>query len=107
MTVSELIPTIQGLSHADKLLLLQILVQELLKAEGIAANLPDPITQIPEALQSGAEASPLTLADRQAFLKQPLAERRRLLAEQAEAMQHHYAQNPDWQELMAGDIVEY
>jgi hypothetical protein len=49
----------------------------------------------------------LTLQERYAFLKLPLAERRRILAEQAEAMQAHYQQNPEWKELMAGDIVEY
>lgn len=50
---------------------------------------------------------PLTLAERQAFLQQPIAERRRVLAEQAAAIQNHYEQNTDWQDLMAGDIVEY
>ena len=51
----------------------------------------------------------LSLAQRRAYLKLPLAERRRRLAEQAERMVEHYAQEPErieretWQ---GGDIVE-
>ncbi len=50
---------------------------------------------------------PLSLSDRRAFLKLPMEERRRLLTEQAEAMAEHYQQNTEWQELQAGDIIEY
>jgi hypothetical protein len=51
----------------------------------------------------------LTLAERRAFMKLPLAERRQLLAEQAELMVKHYESEPEagerklWQ---GGDIVE-
>lgn len=51
----------------------------------------------------------LTLAERRAFMKLPLAERRRQLAEQAELMVRYYESPPEtverepWQ---AGDIVE-
>jgi hypothetical protein len=31
----------------------------------------------------------------------------RILAEQAEAMELHYQQNTEWQELEAGDLIEY
>ncbi|MEK6304072.1 MAG: hypothetical protein AABO41_25565 [Acidobacteriota bacterium] len=53
---------------------------------------------------------PLTLADRLAFMKLPLEERRRILAEQAEAMIAHYEleENRRERELwQGGDIVEY
>jgi hypothetical protein len=51
----------------------------------------------------------LTLAQRRAYMKLPLAERRQQLAEQAEAMVKHYESQPEtegrelWQ---GGDIVE-
>ena len=49
----------------------------------------------------------LTSTDRQAFLRLSLEERRRILAERAEAMKEHYEQDPEWKEFLAGDIVEY
>lgn len=51
----------------------------------------------------------LSLAQRRAYLRLPLAERRRKLAEQAERMAEHYEQDSErieretWQ---GGDIVE-
>ena len=51
----------------------------------------------------------ITLAERRAYMKLPLAERRRQLSEQAERMALHYESEPeaaereDWQ---GGDIVE-
>lgn len=51
----------------------------------------------------------LSLSQRRAYMRLPLAERRRRLAEQAERMVEHYAQEPErieretWQ---GGDIVE-
>lgn len=53
------------------------------------------------------ETQALTLSQRQAFLKLPLEERRRILAEQAEAMVAHYEQNPEGRELQGGDIFKY
>lgn len=67
MTVPELIPTIQRLSHTEKLLLLQVLVQELLNTEGAVQP------TVPESAGVGAV----------------------------------YKQTSDWQDLMAGDIIEY
>lgn len=52
---------------------------------------------------------PLSLAQRLAFMKLPIEERRRILSEQAERMAALYEQEPgvtdrlDWQ---GGDIVE-
>lgn len=45
--------------------------------------------------------------NRREFMKLPLEERRRILAEQAEQMLLHYQQNKDWQELEIGDLVDY
>jgi hypothetical protein len=49
----------------------------------------------------------ISISERNAFLKLPLEERRRILAEQAQAMTIHYQQDTDWQELQAGDLIEY
>ncbi len=54
--------------------------------------------------------APLTLADRLAFMKLPIEERRRILAEQAEAMIAEYdlEENRREREIwQGGDIVEY
>jgi hypothetical protein len=39
-----------------------------------------------------------TKVDRRAFLRLPIAERRQILAQQAEAMVEHYQQDLTWQE---------
>ncbi len=64
---------------------------------------------IPEATvpESPAEEQTLTLEERQDFLKLPMSERRRILETQAEAMLAHYQQDSEWQELMAGDMIDY
>jgi hypothetical protein len=50
----------------------------------------------------------ISLDQRRAFLKLPLAERRRILAQQADQIAEHYevgqAEREHWQ---GGDIVEY
>lgn len=62
-------------------------------------------------LEEKVKTAPLlTLADRIAFTKLPIEERRRILAEQAEAMVAHYEleENRRERELwQGGDIVEY
>lgn len=62
-----------------------------------------------EKTQSNTTAAqqPLSLSDRYAFLKLPLEERRRILAQQAEAIAEHYQQDSEWKELQAGDFIEY
>jgi len=45
--------------------------------------------------------------DRRSFLKLPLAERRKILAVQAEQLAPFYEQNSDWKEWLEGDLVEY
>jgi hypothetical protein len=48
----------------------------------------------------------LTLADRRAFLRQPLSQRQLILAQQAQQMVEHYQTSTEWRELMAGDIID-
>lgn len=50
---------------------------------------------------------PRTLIERRAFLKLPKDERRRRLAEQAEAIRSHYERDTEWKELEAGDFLDY
>ena len=50
----------------------------------------------------------LSLVKRRAFMKLPLSERRRLMAEQAQQLAAHYEQDTAWREIESGaDIVEY
>jgi hypothetical protein len=51
---------------------------------------------------SPGEPAPLSLQDRRAFLKLPLAERRRLMAKQAEQMIAHYEKDSEWREFLEG-----
>lgn len=54
------------------------------------------------------ESAPVrALIERRAFLKLPLEERRRILAEQAEQMVAYYEQDAERREWEGGDIVEY
>jgi hypothetical protein len=48
----------------------------------------------------------LTLEDRRAFLRKPLAQRRLILAQQAQQMVEQYQTSTEWRELMAGDIID-
>lgn len=53
---------------------------------------------------------PMTLAERRAFMKLPLAERRRQLAAQADLIAAHYEaklETAERQEWQGGDLVEY
>lgn len=56
---------------------------------------------------SATEEQSLSLEQRLAFLKLPMAERKRMLENQAEAMFEHYQQDSEWRELMSGDIIDY
>lgn len=70
----------------------------------------EPITELKvEQMQlPSSEASPsLSLAQRRAFMRLTLEQRRRLLAQQAEQMWQHYQKNTEWQELQTGDLVDY
>lgn len=72
------------------------------ESKGISVNeaIVHLIEQLPDATVN-------TLEQRKAFLRLPIAERHRILAEQANAIAFHYEQDTEWKELQAGDIVEY
>jgi len=53
--------------------------------------------------ESGAQ---LPLVHRRAFMKLPLQERHRILAEQADRMADHYKQDAEIQGLWGGDFVD-
>jgi len=53
------------------------------------------------------EEESISLSDRRAFMQLPLAERRRILAKQAEAMIEHYEQETEWRQFQEGDTIEY
>jgi hypothetical protein len=44
--------------------------------------------------------------DRRNSLRQPLAQRKSILAKQAQQMLPHYQFSAEWRELMAGDIID-
>ena len=44
---------------------------------------------------------------RREFMQLPLDERRRILEKQAEVMLQHYQEDREWQELEAGDLIDY
>lgn len=49
----------------------------------------------------------LSLEQRRAFLRLPSEERDRILQTQAETLINHYQTDTEWQELQAGDLIEY
>ncbi|MEC4895268.1 MAG: DUF2283 domain-containing protein [Oscillatoria sp. PMC 1051.18] len=49
----------------------------------------------------------ISLEQRKDFLKLPLEEHRRILAQQATDMVTHYQQNVEWKEFLLGDIIDY
>ncbi len=49
---------------------------------------------------------PLGLAQRRAFMRLPMQERRRILAEQADRMAGHYEQDEEVRDLGGGDFVD-
>lgn len=80
------------------------LLQTVLRAfsEGLLAK-----DEAERMLGSSVETDqPLTLVERRAFMRLPLEERRRRLAEQAARMEEHYARDREWEELEAGDLVD-
>ena len=52
-------------------------------------------------------SSQLTVSQRRDFLKLPIAERRRILAQQAVELSDHYQKDTEWREWSVGDIIEY
>jgi hypothetical protein len=68
------------------------------------------ISYLQTQMRSGnlPQTQPLVSLDqRRAFLKLPLGERHRILQAQAETLITHYQTDTEWQELQAGDLIEY
>ena len=53
---------------------------------------------------AGAAQTQAGMEHRRAFLKLPLAERRRILAAQAELLERHYAEHAEWRELAGAEL---
>jgi hypothetical protein len=70
------------------------------------SNLTDLSEQVDELTMFETMQSTSQTVDRRAFMKLPIAERRRILTEQAEAMAEHYEQDPEWREWVNFDIGE-
>lgn len=51
---------------------------------------------VPETTTDSVESRDFSLEERLAFLKLPIAERRRILESQADTMLAHYQQNSEW-----------
>jgi hypothetical protein len=49
---------------------------------------------------------PVSLVERRAFMKLPLADRRKIMARQAKEMAGHYEKDKSWKDLEMGDIVD-
>lgn len=49
----------------------------------------------------------MSLVERRALMKLPLAERRRILAEQAARAAADCERDPEWRELQGGDLIEH
>ena len=93
---------VTGLS-SDQIAMLEEIVAAL-KAASQTNNYQGKVTL--DRLEETPQPS-LTLEQRRAFLQLTLEERRRLLAQQAENMVEYYQENTEWQEFLAGDIIEY
>jgi len=67
-----------------------------------------PIDEKPVTLTQSSEIYPEVnnITDARVLMKLPIEERRRILAEQAEAMLLHYQQNKEWQELQTWDLID-
>jgi predicted DNA-binding antitoxin AbrB/MazE fold protein len=84
----------------------KIEIQNLNLTEGQTVEVVIIISESNTSISSENNQSP-SLEERQTFLKLPLSHRRRILETQAETMLSHYQQDSEWQELMAGDIIDY
>ncbi len=50
---------------------------------------------------------PVTVIQRRAFLKLPVAKRRQILAKQAQRIAKHYDKDTEWRDFQGGELVEY
>ncbi len=75
------------------------------------SQLLEPLDQCQTQIQSDTQVleipSVAQYPSRREFIKLPIEERRRILAEQAEVMLSHYQDDREWQELQTGDLIDY
>ncbi|MCY7384695.1 MAG: hypothetical protein LH628_19355 [Microcoleus sp. CAN_BIN18] len=75
------------------------------------SQLLEPLYQCQTQIQSDTQVleipSVAQYPSRREFIKLPIEERRRILAEQAEVMLSHYQEDREWQELQTGDLIDY
>ena len=75
------------------------------------SQLLEPLDQCQTQIQSDTQVleipSVAQYPSRREFIKLPIEERRRILAEQAEVMLSHYQEDTEWQELQTGDLIDY
>jgi hypothetical protein len=74
--------------------------------EGIASAERGELKPAEQVLAEMKARHALTLVERRAFLRLPLEERRRILAQQAETAAAFYDEDPEWKEIQGGDLVE-
>jgi hypothetical protein len=79
------------------------------KRETSAVQGPDEREPGSGATTAQARIDTLASSDelRASLLRLPVAERRRVLEEQAEQILSHYLDDPEWRETQGGDIVDY
>jgi hypothetical protein len=69
-----------------------------------------PVGQTIEVILIVPETAPNQTSDRQAFRQLPIEERRRILAQQAEAMKEYYQEDEQWKDWMNfddGELYDY
>ncbi|BAZ16826.1 hypothetical protein NIES4071_87040 [Calothrix sp. NIES-4071] len=82
---------------------------ELESSDLLEGQIVEVVIILPEARKDNSTENSdfLDLERRKAFLKLPISERRRIMEAQADKMLSHYQEDSEWQELMAGDIIDY
>jgi Mg/Co/Ni transporter MgtE len=112
MIFSDVVEAIKRFSTEEKLQI-QLLLQQYLREER-----PEEIYQNLQASKREEENGGLTFStnidelkqqniSRRELMKLPIEERQKILAAQSEEMLEHYQQNQEWQELQAGDLIDY
>lgn len=71
-------------------------------AEGLLTE-EDGMKMLGESME---RRKPVSLVERRAFMKLPLADRRKIMARQAKEMAAHYEKDVSWKELETGDILD-
>ncbi|WP_236721461.1 hypothetical protein [Trichormus sp. NMC-1] len=112
MIFTDVVEAIKGFSIEEKLQI-QLLLQQYLREER-----REEIYQNLQSAKREKENGELTFSanidelkeqniSRRELMKLPIEERQKILAAQSDLMLEHYQQNQEWQELEAGDLIDY